>query len=342
MKPNPGPGKLIVLEGLDGAGTTTQSAHLADWLRKYHAEKISRVLVTREPSTGPAGAQIRSVLTRRIKMDGHTLAALFTADRIDHLYEKRGIIERLKAGEWVIMYRYYLSSFAYQSLSLKQEGLRWLWYLHEPCLIPDVTFFLDVPVGTCMTRIGLNRGFHFELFEKEDALEAVRLKYLDAMQRFRGVGQNLQMIEGTESVLAVAKNIRQRVKMMFLDNTYLSAEEQETIWERWPVLKEVRRNIEDELGLSFVTIRKIPESKGARGGSQGGIQLELAGRVQRIYHVTGHYSDRGRSMKLRAQGPGDDILPGLRKVCPRIIHLSPHVQRTLWSGVEQNERSEKT
>jgi hypothetical protein len=168
------------------------------------------------------------------------------------------------------------------------------------------------------------------LFEKEDALKAVHLKYLDAMQRFRRVGQNLQTIEGTESVTDVSKNIRDRVKMMFLDNTYLSAEEQETIWERWPALKEIRKNIEDKLDLSFVTIKKIPESRSSRGeGSRGGIQLELAGRVQRIYHVTGHYSDQRRSMKLRAQGPGDDVLPGLCEICPRIIHLSPHAQRTL-------------
>lgn len=84
-------GLFVVLEGIDGAGTTTQVARLVASLR---ARGIG-ALGTREPSDGPIGTQIRQILTGRLVVrspaGGHappgwpTLALLFAADRVDHL-----------------------------------------------------------------------------------------------------------------------------------------------------------------------------------------------------------------------------------------------------------------
>src|SRR5688500_15875611 len=81
-------GAFIVLEGLDGAGTTTQLGRLAEALRA----RGQRVHTTCEPSTGPIGALIRQALTGRLglpggrgPLDDATLALLFAADRTDHL-----------------------------------------------------------------------------------------------------------------------------------------------------------------------------------------------------------------------------------------------------------------
>jgi dTMP kinase len=321
---NPGPGKLIVLEGLDGAGTTTQAAQLTRWLRAEG--RVERVHVTSEPTPGPAGAQIRSVLTRRLSMDGYTLAALFAADRLDHLYSAGGVIARLQEGEWVIMDRYYLSSFAYQALALDSAGLRWLRRLHEHCVVPDVTFFLDAPVTTCMERIALNRGLHFELFEKQDTLEKVREKYLDAARRLRGVGENIQMLDGAARVTAVEKNVRERVRMMFLDDAYLSGAEQRTLWQEWPGLDEIRRQAEEQLNLAFVTVKKIPPAPGRPGGgNQGGRQIELADRRDRFYHVAGYFRDRGQAMHILPLGPSDTVLDALRALCPPTIQRAPQL-----------------
>lgn len=320
MLPNPGPGKLIVLEGLDGAGTTTQSPQLARWLRQHRG--VEKVYVTREPSPGAVGALIRPVLTRRIAMDGRTLASLFVADRLDHLYAEDGVIERLRAGEWVIMDRYYLSSFAYQALALGQEELRWLWYLHEPCVAPDVTFFLDVPVRTCIERVGFARAFHFELFEEEDILHKVYEQYLFAIRRFRSVGQNIQLIDGTQPIKKVAETIRARLTMMFLDDTALSAEEQRATWKEWPTLAGLVKKIEEypSLNLAFVTMKKIPVSSApdGRGGSQGGYRLEFANLTQ-TYHVMAYFTNLWRELRLVPQGRGDEVLTELRKICPRTI-----------------------
>jgi dTMP kinase len=214
MRTNLGPGKLIVLEGLDGAGTTTQARMLGDWLRTL--PQIPDVCVTWEPSAGPVGTQIRQVLTHRLTMDRRTLTALFAADRLDHLYNPQGVVTQLKAGAWVVMDRYYLSSFAYQALSLSASEMQWLWHLHEPCIVPDVTFFLDVPVDMCVSRIGQNRGANFELFEKSELLTAALEKYHLAMADFQAHGEHVQVIDGTQSKEAVEGCVRSVIISEFI------------------------------------------------------------------------------------------------------------------------------
>jgi dTMP kinase len=191
MYPNPGPGRFVAFEGLDGAGTTTQVRLLAQRLRRSRS-----VFVTHEPSDGPAGLQIRMVLAHRIKMDASALAALFAADRMDHLYHTdgdKGIVPHLQAGIDVITDRYYLSSFAYQGMNLDWD---WLWNMHDRCIRPDVTFFLDVPVDVCLRRIAKGRGDRFELFENKNALTRVRQSYLAAIDRLRLAGDAIEMIDG--------------------------------------------------------------------------------------------------------------------------------------------------
>lgn len=200
MRPNPGPGRLIVLEGLDGAGTTSQAAALAAWLRDVRGVPVH---VTREPSDGPIGVQIRAVLGHRLTVDPRTLAALFAADRLDHLYYAGGVHDRLLAGEWVIMDRYYLSSYAYQSLKLDADGLRWLRDMHEPCLLPDITLFLDVPVAVCLERITVNRGARFELFEQRDILQAVDQRYRAALAELQSDGERIVLVDGTRPLVEV-------------------------------------------------------------------------------------------------------------------------------------------
>ena len=194
MDPNPGPGMFVAFEGLDGAGTTTQVRLLAERLRR-----VRPVFVTHEPSDGPAGLQIRMVLAHRIKMDAAALAALFAADRMDHLYHTDGdggIVAHLQAGSDVITDRYYVSSFAYQGMNLDWD---WLWDMHLPCIRPDVFFFLDVPVDVCLQRIASGRGEHFELFENQKALTGVRGSYLAAIERLQRAGDRIEIVDGSVS-----------------------------------------------------------------------------------------------------------------------------------------------
>ncbi|MCD4753582.1 MAG: dTMP kinase [Anaerolineaceae bacterium] len=200
------PGKLIVIEGLDGAGTTTQSALLCEWLQSHQA--IPEVLLTQEPSRGPIGAMIRAALGKRITFDYLTLAGMYATDRLDHLYCENGVIDRLKQGAWVLMDRYYLSSFAYQASQMSENELAWLKIIHEPCLIPDLTIFLDVPVEVCLKRIEINRQTAFELFEKKSFLENVLDQYNIAMTYFEHFGENILRVDGLQSIEEIQSEMK--------------------------------------------------------------------------------------------------------------------------------------
>ena len=117
-------GKFVVLEGMDGAGTTTQAARLAEALRARGVH----VRLTREPSDGPIGMMVRQVLTGRIVSPAGrapgwaTMALLFAADRMDHVESE--IEPFLLAGGTVISDRYDASSLAYQSVISGRGGSR--------------------------------------------------------------------------------------------------------------------------------------------------------------------------------------------------------------------------
>ena len=191
MRPNLGPGRLIVIEGLDGAGTTTQ-------VRMLHA-RLSRtcsVDVTYEPSEGPVGLLIRAALEHRVRVDDATLAALFAADRMDHLYHttgQGGIAAHLARGDHVLTDRYHLSSLAYQGMSLEWG---WIWDMHARCIRPDLTLFVDVPVAVCLERIAQGRGEHCDLFENRGALTRARESYLRSIERLRERGETIAVVDG--------------------------------------------------------------------------------------------------------------------------------------------------
>src|SRR5512139_742195 len=113
-------GLFIAIEGIDGAGTTTQAKLLFDGLRARGLP----VHLTREPSDGPIGVLIRQILTGRVVVPGlqgprapdwATMALLFAADRLDHVEAE--IAPNLADGVTVVSDRYDYSSVAYQSVT---------------------------------------------------------------------------------------------------------------------------------------------------------------------------------------------------------------------------------
>ena len=168
---------FIVFEGLDGSGTTTQSASLARRLR----ERGREVVLTHEPSEGPIGVMIRQALRRRLTLprgealDDRSLALLFAADRVDHL---RAVVEpALARGAVVISDRYVHSSLAYQGATL---DMRWVDALNAQARVADAVIWLDVPVEACLERV-IRRGEEREIFENRRALEAVAARYEEAV-----------------------------------------------------------------------------------------------------------------------------------------------------------------
>lgn len=160
---------FIVLEGIDGAGTTTQLGRLAAWLRASGRE----VSTTCEPTDGPIGRAIRGFL-RGEAAPPHpdAIALLFAADRVDHL--AREITPALDAGHVVLCDRYVGSSLAYQG---SYSDPAWVRAVNSRARTPDLTLYVRVPAQVALARIGIRDGDRRELFERRDVLERIGAAY---------------------------------------------------------------------------------------------------------------------------------------------------------------------
>lgn len=181
-------GHFIVIEGIDGSGTTTQCSILASRL----TGKGLPVHVTREPSDGPVGVLIRQILIGRVVVPGShgarppswaTMAALFAADRLDHLEAE--ILPNLHDGVSVISDRYDHSSVAYQTVSSGggTDVSAWVLEINRRARRPDLTLVLDVDAEVAATRRGL-RSTNPELYEVSEMQEELAKFYENIDQLF--------------------------------------------------------------------------------------------------------------------------------------------------------------
>jgi dTMP kinase len=194
--------RLIVLEGLDGAGTTTQVARLVEHIRaaggKAHA--------TREPSDGPVGRLIREMLTgghaiADQKIAQSTFGLLFAADRLDHL--QREVEPKLADGVIVVSDRWYHSSLAYQGTGADRD---WIATLNARARRPDLTIFLEVrPEVAAQRRAAAGRVQ--ELFEDMQMQSEVAAGYKATIAELSAQGERIEVIDGEASPEAVFSNI---------------------------------------------------------------------------------------------------------------------------------------
>lgn len=204
------PGRFVVLEGLDGAGTTTQARLLGERLRAAGRT----VHVTAEPSGGPIGALIRQVLTRRVGggtggFDPAALALLFAADRRDHLAVE--IAPKLAAGVDVVSDRYALSSLAYQGAAL--GDMAWVHGLNREATAPSATLFLRVRPEVALRRrraASLDR----EIYEVDAFQRRVASSYLEALARLRAAGERVVELDGERPVAEVADAVLAAVEAL--------------------------------------------------------------------------------------------------------------------------------
>ena len=200
-------GKFIAFEEIDGSGKSTQVRLLSDRLRK---EDIP-FYATMEPTDSPIGSLIHQIMTGRVKTDNKVIAALFAADRLDHLLnDVNGIVEKINNGMNVIMDRYYFSSYAYQSVDVPMD-----WVIHaneqsSAILRPTVNIFIDIDPDTALERIAKTR-FQKELFEEKSRLALVRQSYIEAFDRLQGVEQ-VAVVDGNGSTQEVARDVWEIVK----------------------------------------------------------------------------------------------------------------------------------
>jgi dTMP kinase len=192
-----GRGLLIVLEGIDGAGTTTQTRRLADAL----TARNHPVHATREPSVGPVGKLLREILTgAHGPMDPTTLSLLFAADRADHL--QREVEPALARGQVVISDRWYHSSLAYQGTG---EERLWIAELNRRARHPDLTIFLNVrPEEAARRRVDDNRTE--EIFDHLSTQRRVAEGYRAVIEMLRET-EHIEVLDGERTPAEVSADI---------------------------------------------------------------------------------------------------------------------------------------
>jgi dTMP kinase len=155
------PGILIALDGIDGAGKTTQVRLLESAL----AGIGETVVVSKEPTDGEWGQKLRdSALTGRMPFDDELDA--FIRDRQDHL--KRKIIPALEAGNVVILDRYFYSTIAYQGI-LVADHKTIEQRIRANVVVPDTAYWLDLPADLAVRRVTTRDGKP-NLFEHQEDL----------------------------------------------------------------------------------------------------------------------------------------------------------------------------
>jgi dTMP kinase len=159
-------GRLIVVEGIDGAGKSTQVRRLAEALRRDGRS----VVESREPTDGPWGRKIRaSAAAGRMSLDDELHA--FIEDRKEHV--ARVIEPALARGDIVLLDRYYFSTIAYQGA--RGGDVDVIRRMNEAVAPrPDLVLLIDFDPQAGLRRIRESRGDVPDDFERLDQLEAIR------------------------------------------------------------------------------------------------------------------------------------------------------------------------
>jgi dTMP kinase len=200
---------FIVFEGIDGSGKSTQARLLKERL----LNEGHKVYNTFEPTDSPIGSLIRNIFNRRIVSDNRAIAALFVADRLDHLLNPvNGILKKMEEGYTVICDRYYLSSYAYHAQDLSLDWLIQANSISQDLLKPDINIFIDVDPEASMARLNKDRS-SLELFETLENLKIVRSKYFEAIE-YLGDAEHVSVINGRRSIEEVSNDVFEEIKKL--------------------------------------------------------------------------------------------------------------------------------
>jgi dTMP kinase len=206
-------GYFITVDGIDGAGKSTQ----LDFMRDLLERAGKRVIQTREPGGVALGEKIRALLLdQRAEMAADTELLLVFAARAEHL--ERIIRPAIARGDWVLCDRFTDATYAYQGggRGIPAQRIAILEEWVQAALRPDLTLLFDIPVEDGMRRAG-RRGEQRNRFEIENLafFEQVRNTYLQMAQltpeRYRVIDAGRTLEEVQADVAAILNTLLQVV-----------------------------------------------------------------------------------------------------------------------------------
>jgi dTMP kinase len=196
-------GRFITLEGIEGAGKSTQVEVVRAWLEG----RGMKALTTREPGGSPLAERMRAILLdpecRGMAVDAELL--LMFAARAEHL--ARVIVPALQEGTWVVCDRFTDATYAYQGggRGIEGERISLLEDFVQGSLRPDLTLLLDLDVATGLLRAGKRSAP--DRFESETTrfFEAVQVAYRHLAERYP---ERIRVIDANGTAAEVGERVR--------------------------------------------------------------------------------------------------------------------------------------
>ncbi|MDR0383555.1 MAG: dTMP kinase [Spirochaetaceae bacterium] len=199
---------FAVFEGGDGSGTSTQLEILSRKFRDVSAG-LPNAVFTFEPTDGAVGCLLREALRGKIKLRGETMARLFSADRVEHLYGEDGIVPLLQRGSFVVCDRYTLSSRVYQGIECGNELPA---SLNKDFPAPELILFFDIDPELAFERLA--KRAKKDVYESADFQRRVRERYLCLLDSCRSEGSRVAVIDAAGPVDRVAEAVWQNIAEM--------------------------------------------------------------------------------------------------------------------------------
>jgi len=197
-------GKLVTLEGVDGAGKSTHIEFIADALRAAGGNTGRHVIVTREPGGTDLAERMRQAILAQPMAPGMETLFLFAA-RADHVAK---VIEpALAAGTWVVCDRFTDATAAYQGggKGVPLESIEMMARLAHPGLAPARTLVFDCSYEVARERLAASRKT-LDRFEREDRafFERVRAAYLARAKADPG---RMRVVDASADLATIRKAI---------------------------------------------------------------------------------------------------------------------------------------
>lgn len=203
-------GLLVVIEGTDGSGKSTQ----LELLKRYMQDMSYGVMVS-EWKTSRLIAKVIDEAKERNLLNASTYSLLYAADFADRLENQ--IIPALKSGFIVLLDRYYYTALARDVV--RGQDIEWVKNLYEFAPEPDLVFYLDMPVDVLLKRIigttgldfyesGRDVGFSTDFYKSFEIYQNRCLEEYNRMKSEYG----FISIDGTKSIEEIHNEMKKHVQ----------------------------------------------------------------------------------------------------------------------------------
>lgn len=204
-------GRFIVIDGMDGAGKSTQ----INAVKAYYERMGRKVYVTREPGGSVVAEQIRSIFKSIYDEVIHPVTEMYLllAARNQHL--ESTVKDKLDNGWIVISDRYEASTYAYQLFGRKMNPVEFfrVWDSFQSEIQPDVTILLDLPPEKTMQRICMRGGAFADRFDAESLafFTSVREGFLD-FRSYEGRHYPISVVDANKSIEEVTADLMSKLE----------------------------------------------------------------------------------------------------------------------------------